>query len=51
MRNMVKIIGCCIVAAVLLVSCSSVTSGDPNTVLQEFFEHLAKKILTGLQNM
>jgi PBP1b-binding outer membrane lipoprotein LpoB len=47
MRNMVKIIGCCIVAALLLVSCSSVTSGDPNTVLQEFFEHLAKKDIDG----
>ncbi|MCH5714978.1 hypothetical protein [Niabella hibiscisoli] len=51
MRNIVNTLTYCLVVAVLLLSCSSVTSNDPNAVLQEFFEHLAKKILMGRANM
>ncbi len=47
MRNIVKLISCSFIVAILLVSCSSVTSNDPNAVLQEFFEHLAKKDIDG----
>lgn len=47
MRNIVKTVACSLVAAILLISCSSVTSNDPNAVLQEFFEHLAKKDIDG----
>ncbi len=47
MRNIVNTIACGLVAAILLISCSSVTSNDPNAVLQEFFEHLAKKDIDG----
>lgn len=47
MRNIVNAVACSLVAAILLISCSSVTSNDPNAVLQEFFEHLAKKDIDG----
>ncbi|HTG55833.1 MAG TPA: DUF4878 domain-containing protein [Niabella sp.] len=47
MRNIVKTAAFGLVAAILLISCSSVTSNDPNAVLQEFFEHLAKKDIDG----
>lgn len=47
MRSLLKIIACALAAAVLLASCSSVTSNDPNTALQEFFEQLAKKDIDG----
>ncbi|MGC4231591.1 MAG: DUF4878 domain-containing protein [Niabella sp.] len=32
---------------VIMAACSNVTSNDPNVVLQEFFEHLAKKDIDG----
>jgi hypothetical protein len=47
MRNIVNAVAFSLVAAILLISCSSVTSNDPNAVLQEFFEHLAKKDIDG----
>lgn len=47
MRNIVKIICYSIVSVILLASCSSATSNDPNAVLHEFFEHLAKKDIDG----
>lgn len=47
MRNIVSAMIFSLVAAILLISCSSVTSNDPNAVLQEFFEHLAKKDIDG----
>ncbi|WP_114792066.1 DUF4878 domain-containing protein [Niabella yanshanensis] len=47
MRNIVKTVASALVAAILLISCGSVTSNDPNAVLQEFFEHLAKKDIDG----
>src|SRR5690606_8708595 len=47
MRNIFcTIIGSWMVA-LLLTACGSVTSNDPNAVLQEFFEHLAKKDIDG----
>lgn len=47
MRNIVKGVAFSLLAAILLMGCSSVTSNDPNAVLQEFFEHLAKKDIDG----
>ena len=47
MRNIVNAVAFSLVAAIVLISCSSVTSNDPNAVLQEFFEHLAKKDIDG----
>ncbi len=47
MRNIIKTVAGSLVAAILLISCSSVTSNDPNAVLKEFFEHLAKKDIDG----
>lgn len=47
MRNIVNAVTCSLVAVLLLMSCGSATSNDPNAVLQEFFEHLAKKDIDG----
>ncbi|MGE9312106.1 hypothetical protein ACLOAU_10680 [Niabella sp. CJ426] len=47
MRNIVNAVAFSLVAAILLISCSSVTSNDPNAVLEEFFQHLAKKDIDG----
>jgi len=35
------------IALIIFAACSSVTGNDPNVVLQEFFEHLAKKDIDG----
>ncbi|GAB3425093.1 DUF4878 domain-containing protein [Niabella aquatica] len=36
-----------LIALILFAACSNVTSNDPNVVLEEFFEHLAKKDIDG----
>lgn len=38
---------CSLITLVILAACSNVTPNDPNEVLQEFFEHLAKKDIDG----
>lgn len=36
-----------LIALIIFAACNSVTGNDPNVVLQEFFEHLAKKDIDG----
>lgn len=47
MRNSLKIMASSLLAVMFLISCGSVTSNDPNAVLEEFFQHLAKKDIDG----
>lgn len=44
-RNLIKLFSVILIA--LFAACSNVTSNDPNEVLHEFFEHLAKKDIDG----
>ncbi len=47
MRNRKRWKLCLLITLVIMAACSNVTGNDPNVVLQEFFEHLAKKDIDG----
>ncbi|HMR85403.1 MAG TPA: DUF4878 domain-containing protein [Niabella sp.] len=47
MRNSKRWKLCLLIVLVIMAACSNVTGNDPNVVLQEFFEHLAKKDIDG----
>ncbi|MCH5600694.1 nuclear transport factor 2 family protein [Niabella ginsengisoli] len=47
MKNVLKFLFSGLIMSMLLAACSNTTSNDPNAVLQEFFEHLAKKDIDG----
>ena len=47
MKSISKFVYAALALLLFLTACSDVTSDNPNTVLQEFFEHLAKKDIDG----
>lgn len=47
MRNRKRWKLCLLITLVIMAACNNVTGNDPNVVLQEFFEHLAKKDIDG----
>ena len=47
MQNIFRLIMGFVITAVVMISCNTATSNDPNVVLQDFFDHLAKKDIDG----